>query len=520
MKRLLAILFLVALPIPPAAAHRMASGVTDEYIYFVAVDTTDHLTRETGLSSFTVYYSINGGAATAMTTPTVNETDGTNMPGCYELLIDESGMTTLAAGDDTSELCLHITHASMDPVTRVVEIYRAKITAGNTLDVDGGGMLVRNVGVGAITAPALKDLFDTDSTTTFGSAVAGSVVAEIANNVNLVKLAGSATPVTNLMTVYNTQWSNVWDPNNYWRTVLKAVSKSAGLVGLSSGNTLQVDASGYAKVSAGTGTGQLSLSSGAVTVGTNNDKTGYSLSSPQTFDLTGSITGSLSGSVGSVTGAVGSLADAGASLTAVPWNASWDTEVESEANDALVALHLDHLLATTYDPASKPGAADALFNEIIESDGGVSRFTANALEQAPSGGGGLTSDDVKNAVRYELEKAIDADPNTGSIAERVKTMDDTGVTVTTNSDKSGYALTSAYDAAKTAYTPTSTVDGVTVQSMYECLLAWMAGRATVVDQGNTRVISFYKRNGSSMKFSVTVSELDGGSRAGTGTINP
>jgi hypothetical protein len=42
-----------------------------------------------------------------------------------------------------------------------------------------------------------------------------------------------------------------------------------------------------------------------VTVGTNNDKTGYSLAASQTFNLTGNVTGSLSGSVGSVTGDVG-----------------------------------------------------------------------------------------------------------------------------------------------------------------------------------------------------------------------
>ena len=60
-------------------------------------------------------------------------------------------------------------------------------------------------------------------------------------------------------------------------------------------------------LSSGTGTGQVSLSSGAVTVGTNNDKTGYALSSSQTFNVTGNITGNLSGSVGSVTGAVGSV---------------------------------------------------------------------------------------------------------------------------------------------------------------------------------------------------------------------
>ena len=39
------------------------------------------------------------------------------------------------------------------------------------------------------------------------------------------------------------------------------------------------DTAGFPKVTikAGTGTGELSLSSGTVTVGTNNDKTGYSL---------------------------------------------------------------------------------------------------------------------------------------------------------------------------------------------------------------------------------------------------
>jgi hypothetical protein len=51
--------------------------------------------------------------------------------------------------------------------------------------------------------------------------------------------------------------------------------------------------------------------SGRVTVITNSDKTNYSLSGTQTFNVTGNITGNLSGSVGSVTGSVGSIATAG-----------------------------------------------------------------------------------------------------------------------------------------------------------------------------------------------------------------
>jgi hypothetical protein len=43
------------------------------------------------------------------------------------------------------------------------------------------------------------------------------------------------------------------------------------------------------------------------TITTNSDKTGYSLSGTQSFNLTGNITGNLSGSVGSVSGSVGSV---------------------------------------------------------------------------------------------------------------------------------------------------------------------------------------------------------------------
>ena len=116
---------------------RIPSGTTDQYVYFVAVDSTDFTTRETGLSSFTVYRSRDGGAAAAFTTPTINETDSTNMPGVYELLLDED--TTIASGNDSEEMCLHITHAGMAPVTRTIELYRPKATLGNTLDVTATG---------------------------------------------------------------------------------------------------------------------------------------------------------------------------------------------------------------------------------------------------------------------------------------------------------------------------------------------------------------------------------------------
>ena len=66
-----------------------------------------------------------------------------------------------------------------------------------------------------------------------------------------------------------------------------------------------------------------------------------------------------------------------------------------------------------YDPASPPGVTTALLNEIVENDGGVSRFTTNALENGPSGGGGggATAAAIADAVWDEASSDHD---NAGS----------------------------------------------------------------------------------------------------------
>ena len=115
---------------------RIPSGVTDQYIYFVAVDATDFTTRETSLTTPTVYRSRNNGTATAMTTPTIAAVDATNMPGVFSLLLDED--MTIGAGNDSEEMVFHIDATEMAPVTRTIELYRRTATAGETLTVTSG----------------------------------------------------------------------------------------------------------------------------------------------------------------------------------------------------------------------------------------------------------------------------------------------------------------------------------------------------------------------------------------------
>ena len=71
---------------------------------------------------------------------------------------------------------------------------------------------------------------------------------------------------------------------------------------------------------------------------------------------------------------------AGANIDAAISSRATPAQVNTECDTALSDIHLDHLFQTDYDPASKPGVATALLNELVESDGGVSRFTANAIE--------------------------------------------------------------------------------------------------------------------------------------------
>lgn len=101
--------------------------------------------------------------------------------------------------------------------------------------------------------------------------------------------------------------------------------------------------------------------------------------------------------------------------------ASYSTLTTADIDARLAAIHLDHLLATDYDPASKPGVGTALLNELIENNAGVSRFTAAALAQAPSGG--TSAADIADAVWDEAS----ADHNTaGTVGEKLNKIIEKG----------------------------------------------------------------------------------------------
>jgi len=73
----------------------------------------------------------------------------------------------------------------------------------------------------------------------------------------------------------------------------------------------------------------------------------------------------------------------GSDLTAIPWNASWDAEVQSEAQDALEANNLDHLLkiAVASITMADEVVTDSIMAKVLSS-GDVAAFecTTDALQ--------------------------------------------------------------------------------------------------------------------------------------------
>lgn len=120
---------------------------------------------------------------------------------------------------------------------------------------------------------------------------------------------------------------------------------------------------------------------GAVTVGTNNDKSGYSLSGTQSFNLTGNITGNLSGSVGSVTSAI--------ALPTIPnnWITAAGIATDAIDGDAIAASAVTEIqsgLATSSAVAAIPTnpllTTDSRLNNL---DAAISSRLATASYTAP-----------------------------------------------------------------------------------------------------------------------------------------
>ncbi len=165
----------------------------------------------------------------------------------------------------------------------------------------------------------------------------------------------------------------------------------------------------------GTGTGEINTNAGKVVgvelVDVLTTYTGNTVQTGDSFARLGLPAGaSVSADIAAIEAQTDDIGAAGAGLTAVPWNAAWDAEVQSEVDDALVAQRLDELLNADSDiDGAAPPTVGSVFHELLTSTAGSFTYdqTTDSLEAirdrgdaawTGGGGGGLDAAGVRAAL--------------------------------------------------------------------------------------------------------------------------
>ncbi|HEY4234327.1 MAG TPA: hypothetical protein VGM76_12925 [Lacipirellulaceae bacterium] len=169
------------------AVEQMKQGSTYPLVFFMA-DANDHITGKTGLSSAlasNVKLWTNGSIVTVSSG--ISEIDSANAPGWYKVSGNSSYSSTLGP------LVLHATATGADPADKSFEV-----VAYDPSDPQRMGLTA---------LPAAN-----------AGASGGLPTGDSSGRVDVAKLAGSTTPVTNLGTIYNTDFASLYDSTNHvWK---------------------------------------------------------------------------------------------------------------------------------------------------------------------------------------------------------------------------------------------------------------------------------------------------------------
>lgn len=241
---------------------------------FLAVYNTDHITGATGLT--VIVRLSKAGAAYAAAAGTVTAIGN----GLYSVSLTTADTGTLG------DLSFNCTGTNVDPTDFIDQIvdfdFNIPVVITGTNSDKTGYTVSTNQDKGGYTLGSGVNVTQWASGTTPAVNVTGVPLVDLKYTLGTISPATAGSVRADAVT-------------GTVGSVTGAVGSVTGAVGSVTGNV------------SGNVTGSVGSVLTSVITGTNLDKTGYSLSSSQTFNTTGSITGNLSGSVGSVTGAVGSV---------------------------------------------------------------------------------------------------------------------------------------------------------------------------------------------------------------------
>ena len=296
------------------------------------------------------------------------------------------------------------------------------VIVGPVLDANGA----------AVTTAVVGDFKLAKNGTT--ATLSGATVTHDANGYYTIALTTGNTDTVGRLVLYsgNTAQSMA---THYW-TVLLASVFDALLTNAT--NTTGGLATATAAISAFAGAistyagGAVASVTAAVTVGTNNDKTGYSLSSSQTFSTTGSV-GSVTGAVGSVTARVTANTDQwnGVTVTGMPM------PTYTQPTGFLAAT-----FPATVSSLTAAGVRTELATELGRIDVAVSSRLATSGYTAPDNATISTiSSNLVTVNNNVLTRSSHTAADVWTVATRTLTAFAFSVTVGTNNDKTGYSLT-------------------------------------------------------------------------------
>ena len=284
-------------------SYAIKQSSTQSVLMFLMIQSSDHITGLTGATP-TVVLSKNG-AAFASPAGAVTEVGN----GWYKVAGNSTDTNTLGP------LALHATAASADPSDIIV----AEIVAYDPQDAAALGL---------------------------------SMVPTNVKQVNAV----ATTSVTTINANFGTT-----QPINFTGTGATAYIKS-DVIDFGGTGVTGRDIGASVLLSNGTGTGQVSLSSGAVTVGTNNDKTGYALTQafPTNFSALLVSAGGHISNVDTLTTYTGNTPQTGDGYALLNGATTEPTSVP--ASTASRALKIDYLFVKTRNKSTQTATTQLIRN--------------------------------------------------------------------------------------------------------------------------------------------------------------
>lgn len=292
------------------------------------------------------------------------------------------------------------------------------------------------VNAGTITFPTGATLA---STTNITSASGISLAADQA--VNVTKWGGSTTPVTNLTTVFSTDFATVYDSTN------KAFLSKLGNFAM--------------------GGSSLALTTGDIDVLGHLGVTGMIYTESSFVADVGCDFGNVTiGSIG-ISGAI-TATNASNNLTlgtftvttnAISWNSSWDTEVQSECSDALVAFFTSvaNLVDLVWDEAtSGHTTAGTTGKALIDSSSAGDPWSTTLPGAYGTGTAGKIIGDNLNATVSSRSSHSAADVWSAG----TRTLTSFGFTVTTSDSANITAILADTDELQTDWTNNGRLDNI------------------------------------------------------------